>query len=134
MVIIPKIATIHIQKMAPGPPEMMAVATPAMLPVPMVAARAVQRLWNWLIALSSLPVWAVIFLLVKMPPTVDFIQWVKWLTWKPFVNTVISTPVPMSSTSMGMPHTKLLTALLTSVICFTNSSISVSPLPLCGYI
>jgi hypothetical protein len=32
----------------------MAVATPAMLPVPMVAARAVDRAWNWEIALASL--------------------------------------------------------------------------------
>ena len=65
----------HIQKMAPGPPLMIAVATPTMLPVPMVAASAVQRLWNWLMAISSLFVWAVTFLLVKMAPMVFFIQW-----------------------------------------------------------
>ena len=67
----------HIQKMAPGPPLMIAVATPTMLPVPMVAASAVQRLWNWLMAISSLFVWAVTFLLVKMAPMVFFIQWPK---------------------------------------------------------
>ena len=33
---------IHIQKSAPGPPAAMAVATPAMLPVPTVAAKAVM--------------------------------------------------------------------------------------------
>ena len=33
----------QIQKSAPGPPEMMAVATPAMLPVPIDAARAVMN-------------------------------------------------------------------------------------------
>ena len=43
---IPKNATIHIQKMAPGPPDAIAAATPAILPVPIVAASAVQRLWN----------------------------------------------------------------------------------------
>ena len=43
MVIMPKKAAIHIQKMAPGPPETMAVATPAMLPTPTVAASAVHR-------------------------------------------------------------------------------------------
>ena len=64
----------HIQKMEPGPPLMMAVATPTILPVPMVAASAVQRLWNWLMALSSFSVWAVMFLLVKIAPMVFFIQ------------------------------------------------------------
>ena len=64
----------HIQKIAPGPPEMMAVATPTMFPVPMVAAKAVHRLWNWLMARSSLVVCAVICLLVKMAPMVFFIQ------------------------------------------------------------
>ena len=41
LVVSPKRAEIHIQTSAPGPPENMAVATPMMLPVPMVAARAV---------------------------------------------------------------------------------------------
>lgn len=40
---MPKKAASHIQKRAPGPPSLMAVATPTMLPVPTVAARAVQR-------------------------------------------------------------------------------------------
>ena len=43
-------AMTHIQNTAPGPPLRMAVATPTMLPVPMVDASAVHRLWNWLIA------------------------------------------------------------------------------------
>ena len=38
---MPKNALTHIQKMAPGPPETMAVAAPAMLPVPTWAATAV---------------------------------------------------------------------------------------------
>ena len=71
---MPKIATIHIQKTEPGPPVAMAAATPEILPVPMVAASAVQRLWNWLMDLSSLAVWAVMCLFVKMPPMVCFIQ------------------------------------------------------------
>lgn len=33
----------HIQKMAPGPPMEIAVATPAMLPVPTVLASAMQH-------------------------------------------------------------------------------------------
>ena len=40
-VAMPTSAVIHIQNSAPGPPSAMAVATPAMLPVPTVAASAV---------------------------------------------------------------------------------------------
>ena len=38
---MPKMPAIHIQNTAPGPPAMMAVATPTMEPVPIVAASAV---------------------------------------------------------------------------------------------
>jgi len=41
---MPTRAISHIQNTAPGPPRVMAPATPATLPVPMVAARAVVRL------------------------------------------------------------------------------------------
>jgi hypothetical protein len=37
----------HIQKRAPGPPQWMAMATPAMFPIPTVAERAVERAWKW---------------------------------------------------------------------------------------
>lgn len=43
---VPKKAEIHIQNTAPGPPAAMAVATPAIFPVPSVAARAVQADWK----------------------------------------------------------------------------------------
>ena len=42
-VAVPRIAANHIQKRAPGPPAAMAVATPTMLPVPIVAERAVHN-------------------------------------------------------------------------------------------
>ena len=42
MVAVPTIAAIHIQNKAPGPPDTIAVATPTILPVPMVAESAVQ--------------------------------------------------------------------------------------------
>ena len=42
---MPKMALTHIQNSAPGPPRWMAVATPAMLPTPTVAARAVASAW-----------------------------------------------------------------------------------------
>ena len=51
-----------------------AVATPTMLPVPMVPASAVHMLWNWLMAMSSLLVWAVTSLLVKIAPMVCLSQ------------------------------------------------------------
>ena len=41
LVAMPTRAVIHIQNSAPGPPMAIAVATPAMLPVPTVAASAV---------------------------------------------------------------------------------------------
>jgi len=44
---IPKKAVIHIQKRAPGPPQWIASATPAMLPIPTVAERAVVSAWKW---------------------------------------------------------------------------------------
>ena len=43
LVAIPKKAAIHIQKRAPGPPTLIAVATPIIFPVPTVAARAVHK-------------------------------------------------------------------------------------------
>ena len=45
---MPKKAATSIQKSAPGPPVPMAVATPTMLPVPIVAESAVQSAPNWL--------------------------------------------------------------------------------------
>ena len=39
----PKKAMIHIQKMAPGPPSAIAVATPTMLPVPTRPDKATQK-------------------------------------------------------------------------------------------
>ena len=48
-------AEIHIQKSAPGPPAASAVATPAIFPVPTVAARAVHTDWSWLTAPALSP-------------------------------------------------------------------------------
>ena len=43
---LPMRAMSHIQKTAPGPPVAMAVATPAMLPVPTRLAVDTMRAWN----------------------------------------------------------------------------------------
>ncbi|OQC35073.1 MAG: hypothetical protein BWX66_01712 [Deltaproteobacteria bacterium ADurb.Bin058] len=48
LVEIPKTPVSHIHKTAPGPPAATAVATPTMLPVPIVAAKAVVRAANGL--------------------------------------------------------------------------------------
>ena len=117
---MPKKATIHIQKMAPGPPEIKALATPTILPVPMVAASAVQRDWNWEIDLSSLSVCFVMCLSLKIPPIVFLNQCPIWDNWKNLVSTVIRIPVPTRSTNIGIPQTKLLTVPLISVIESTN--------------
>ncbi len=39
---MPNTAQTHIQKMAPGPPRVMATATPAILPMPIVPAMALE--------------------------------------------------------------------------------------------
>ena len=50
---MPSRAEHHIQNTAPGPPMAIAPATPAMLPVPTVAASAVHTAWNGVIAPSE---------------------------------------------------------------------------------
>jgi len=42
----PRNATVHIQNRAPGPPNAMAVATPAMLPVPTRPASDIVSAWK----------------------------------------------------------------------------------------
>ena len=44
---MPNTAVTTIQKMAPGPPMLTAMATPAMFPSPTVADRAEVRAWKW---------------------------------------------------------------------------------------
>ena len=52
---MPMAADSHIHTRAPGPPQDKAVATPAILPVPMVADRAVQADWKGVIFPGSFP-------------------------------------------------------------------------------
>ena len=106
---MPKKAMTHIQNTAPGPPTKMAPATPTMLPVPTVAARAVHRDWNWEMLLSA--VWPMTPLSF-MAPMVRFIQWLKWVIWNTRVSTVIRMPTKASSRMAGQPHTTPLTASL----------------------
>ena len=108
---------------------MMAPATPTMLPVPTVAARAVHRDWNWEMDWSW--VWPDTSLW-KMEPMVCFIQWPKWLIWKNFVRQVMNTPTKASRIRAGQPQTMLLRNLLmlamasSGVSCPTGSAASAS--------
>ncbi len=43
---MPTRPTTHIQKIAPGPPRLMATATPAMLPAPTLPATLSASAWN----------------------------------------------------------------------------------------
>lgn len=53
-VAIPKSEATHIQNKDPSPPNAIAVATPVMLPIPIIPAKAVMSAWNWLISPSAL--------------------------------------------------------------------------------
>ena len=75
---MPSRADTHIQNTAPGPPKKMAVATPAMDPVPMVAARAVDRAWSWV----SAPLPRFSFRRRNRRPTVAFHQMGRPKIWK----------------------------------------------------
>ena len=46
LVAMPMAAKTHIQKIAPAPPEMMAVTGPAMLPTPMREPMLMQKTWK----------------------------------------------------------------------------------------
>ena len=46
LVAVPKRAASHIQNKAPGPPAAIAVATPTIFPVPIVADKAVHKAAN----------------------------------------------------------------------------------------
>ena len=54
LVAIPRIELTHIQKIAPGPPMERAIATPAMFPIPTVAAMALASASKELICPSAL--------------------------------------------------------------------------------
>lgn len=84
----------HIQNTAPGPPSVIATATPATLPVPTRAAREVQSAWNeeipessdWRLPLSTLKVWP------------------KWRNWINPRRTVKYRPQPTSSQMRILPQ------------------------------
>ena len=96
---MPKNAVIHIQKIAPGPPRKIAVATPAIFPVPTVAERAVISDSKGVISPST-----------PLSPFPNSSRKAKFifLTEKNFKPIVKNTPTPRRSTSVNGPHTMLL--------------------------
>ena len=98
---MPKKAAIHIQKIAPGPPTLTAVATPTMLPVPTVAASATQSALK--LETSPLP-W---FFALKMRRSASG----RRRTWSSFSRMVRKMPVPTSRMMSGGPQRTESTAL-----------------------
>ena len=126
MVIMPKNAATHIQNTAPGPPVTIAAATPAMLPVPTVAARAAHNAWNCEMVLLSVFLVAVLFFLNTLA-MVCFHQCPTWVIWNTQVPSVSKIPVPISKNRPGKPQTAPLTASLTFVTISRNFSMVLSP-------
>jgi len=92
---MPNTPVSHIHSTAPGPPAMIAVATPMMLPVPMVAASAVASAPN-----------------CEISPCAPSSDWVDNLTarnvcrWMNLRRNVKNRCVPKSSTIIGTPQMK----------------------------
>ncbi|MNN65732.1 hypothetical protein D3C81_1812570 [compost metagenome] len=105
---MPTSAVHHIQKIAPGPPRKIAVATPAILPVPTVAARQVISAWNGLI--SPEPSSSFLRPCQSRPKAVTILA--SGMNFSPSMR---NRPVPRMRTSMGGPQTRPL-RLFTTVL------------------
>ncbi len=102
-VAMPNTPVIHIQNTAPGPPAKMAVATPTMFPVPMVADNAVHSAPNWLMSPGA-----------SGSLVTDSLMAVGILRWMKPVRIVRNTWDPNSNTSIGTPQTNASIELMTS--------------------
>ena len=109
---MPKTPVSHIQSTAPGPPARMAVATPTMLPVPMVAESAVVSAPNWLMSPSASGSFVMESLMASGS-----------LRWMNPVRAVRNRWLPRRSTIMGTPQTNPSTASMIPTIsmCFPSS-------------
>ena len=112
LVAMPKIPVIHIQKMAPGPPKNRPVATPTMLPVPIVAARAVVSAPNCETSPSDSVSCAVNDSLMAVPS----------FRWMNLVRMVMNRCVPRSKTIIAQPHTNPSIASTPALNASTNPS------------
>lgn len=104
LLVIPKQADIHIQTSAPGPPDTIAVATPTILPVPMVAARAVVSAENGDTSPSPR------FFVRASLLSVLFIAYPRFRHVRKRVLIVRKIPVPTRRISITGPQTKVSTA------------------------
>ena len=105
---MPKAAEIHIHTRAPGPPDTIAVATPTILPVPTVAARAVISAENG--EMSPSPSFFLDSLLKSF-----FSEEPRFLQGKNLSLNVKNIPVPTRKTSITGPQTKSFTLVTISV-------------------
>ena len=96
-VAVPTSAAIHIQNKAPGPPATIAVATPTILPVPMVADNAVHSAAK----LDTSPSSPDFSLAIKC-----LIAWGSFVICKKRSLAVRKRPVARMRTIRGMPQTK----------------------------
>ena len=103
LVAIPNTAVIHIQKAAPGPPMAIAVATPAILPLPTVAESAVIRAWKGLMSPSP-PLSGLAF--PTAPESTIREAFPKFRSCTKPVRTVRRRPVPKRRITIGAPHSQ----------------------------
>ena len=82
---MPHSPTTHIQNTAPGPPRLMASATPPMLPSPTVADSAAESAWKWEMAPGSSS--------LSYFPRVIATPWVSARYWQKPLQKVNRTPV-----------------------------------------
>ena len=121
---MPKKALSHIQKMAPGPPEAIAVAAPAMFPVPTCAATAVASDWNEL-----MPSFPALSPCRRILPKTALRPCRNLRTWTNFSRMVNQIPVPHRSTSKIASHIQVFTVLTKEVSPFMKSAAPFIHLP-----
>ena len=106
---MPNTPVSHIHSTAPGPPARMAVPTPTMLPVPMVADSAVVSAPNWLMSPGA-----------SGSLVTDSLMAVGILRWMKRVRKVRNRWDPNSMMIIGGPHTKasmlLMALMITSIV------------------
>ena len=120
LVAIPRAAVTHIQKSAPGPPQWIASATPAMLPIPTVADSAVVSAWKWVTSPSSSG--------LSYLPDATATPWRSRVTWTKPSRRVRYIPIPsrmitirgMFSPPIGIP-TSTKYRVMKSMACWRKS-------------
>ena len=114
---MPTSAVIHIQNTAPGPPSAIAVATPAMLPTPIVAARQVISAAYGVTSPCCAPSPVRPCQIMRKPVAMRRIGMARRRTCR-------KKPVPRIKTSMAGPQTKEFRELIQTVkVCIRSSAV-----------